>query len=51
MSPWTEEVERWGEKELWMALTEAQISPWEDLSPLTSLIKGEMVLEAQGQWL
>jgi len=44
-------MERWGVWELWMAVTEAQISPWASQSSLTSLIKGEMVLEAWGQWL
>lgn len=46
MSPWMVRVERWGVRELWMAVTEARISPWESQSPLTSLIKEEMVLEA-----
>lgn len=46
-----EEVERWGMRESWMAVTEAQISPQESQSPLTSLIKDKTVLEARGQWL
>lgn len=40
MSSLMEEVETWGVRELWMAVTKGQISPQESQSPLTSLIKG-----------